>query len=136
MNCNTRKHTYVWQMKTNDQPAHPNCPISLPCPNEEALDSWLSMEQNKVLFPTKKALFFLNQTVSIFFNQKVSIIFLFLDQNICCGYSSEVPLRGASNEYPQHMFSLRNKKIIYLISTLIKIYEVPNKDLSDCTGYS
>ena len=27
-------------------------------------------------------------------------------------YSLEAPLRGASNEYPQHMFSWRNKKDI------------------------
>ena len=31
-------------------------------------------------------------------------IFLFLDENICC--------RGASNEYPQHMFLSQNKKNI------------------------
>ena len=37
-------------------------------------------------------------------------IFLFLHENICCGYSLEVPRRGTSNEYPQHMFSWRNKK--------------------------
>ena len=56
---------------------------------------------------------------SLFFNQKVSIFFLFLDENICCGYSLEAPHRGASNEYPQHMFLWRNKKSIYLILTLI-----------------
>ena len=56
---------------------------------------------------------------ALFFNQKVSIFFLFLNENICCGYSLEAPQRGASNEYPQHIFSLRNKKIIYLIATLI-----------------
>ena len=38
------------------------------------------------------------------------IFFLFLHENICCGYSLEVPQRGASNVYPQHMFSWRNKK--------------------------
>ena len=37
---------------------------------------------------------------------------LFLDENICCGYSLEAPRQGASNEYPQHMLSLRNKKDI------------------------
>ena len=37
-------------------------------------------------------------------------IFLVLNKNICCGYSSEAPPRGASDEYPQHMFLLRNKK--------------------------
>ena len=46
---------------------------------------------------------------------------LFLEENICCWYSLEAPHRGTSNEYPQHMFSLRNKislrnkKNIYLI---------------------
>ena len=41
----------------------------------------------------------------------------------CCGYSLEVPRRGASNEYPQHMFSLRNKKTIMWIPPLICSYE-------------
>ena len=40
------------------------------------------------------------------------IFFLFLHKNICCGYSLEAPRRGASNEYPQHMFSWSNKKDI------------------------
>ena len=39
-------------------------------------------------------------------------IFLISPQNICCGYSLEVPLQGTSNEYPQHMFLWRNKKNI------------------------
>ena len=38
------------------------------------------------------------------------IFFLFLNENLCCGYLLEAPLRGASNENQQHMFSLRNKK--------------------------
>ena len=54
----------------------------------------------------------------------VNIFFLFLNENICCGYSLEVPWKhmlcyslevpwlGSSNEYPQHMFSWRNKKNI------------------------
>ena len=45
-----------------------------------------------------------------FFNSKVLIIFLFLHKNIC------------TNEYPQHMFSRRNKKTIYLTSTLSQTY--------------
>ena len=46
------------------------------------------------------------------------IFFLFLDENICCGYSLEAPrfsyflTKTASNEYPQHMFLSRNKKDI------------------------
>ena len=46
-------------------------------------------------------------------------MFSLRDENICCGYSLEAPRGGTSNEYPQHMFSLRNKKTIYLIPTLI-----------------
>ena len=38
------------------------------------------------------------------------MVFLFLDKNICYGYSLEGPRQGASHEYPQHMFSLGNKK--------------------------
>ena len=49
-----------------------------------------------------------------FFNPKVLIFFLFVHKNICCGYSLEVPRWGASNEYPQHMFSWRHKTIIEL----------------------
>ena len=38
--------------------------------------------------------------------------FLCLQKNICCGYSSDAPRRGASNEYPQHMFLWRVDEII------------------------
>ena len=38
-------------------------------------------------------------------------IYFFLHENICCRYSLEVPQRGASNKYPQHMFSWINKNI-------------------------
>ena len=34
----------------------------------------------------------------------VYIIFLISAQNIDCGYSLELPLRGSSNGYPQSMF--------------------------------
>ena len=43
------------------------------------------------------------------------IFFLFLHENICCGCSLEAPQWGASNEYPQHMFSCRNKKKISIL---------------------
>ena len=33
--------------------------------------------------------------------------FLFLNKNICCGYSLEAPWWGTSNEYPQYMFLWR-----------------------------
>ena len=38
------------------------------------------------------------------------IFFLFIKENICYRYSLEAPWQGASNEYPQHMFSLRIRK--------------------------
>ena len=44
--------------------------------------------------------------------------FLFLLENINCGYSLEVPQWGTSNEYPQFMFSQRNKK--YICTFLLK----------------
>ena len=49
------------------------------------------------------------------FSPKILISFLFLHENICCRYSLEAPRRGASNGYPQHMFSMRNKKNLCLI---------------------
>ena len=52
------------------------------------------------------------------------ISFLFLHENIHCGYSLEAPRWGASNEYPQHMFSWRNKKNIMWIPPLICSYAV------------
>ena len=36
--------------------------------------------------------------------------FSYFSMKTCCGYSLEMPHRGTSNEYPQHMFSWRNKK--------------------------
>ena len=37
-----------------------------------------------------------------------------LNENICCGYSLEAPRRGAYNEYPQDMYSSRNKKNMWI----------------------
>ena len=53
---------------------------------------------------------------ALFFNQHFFIASLFLkkkktNKKTCCGYSLEVPHRGASKEYSQHMFLWRNKKI-------------------------
>ena len=41
---------------------------------------------------------------------KTSDIFHISAQNIDCRYSLEPPRRGGSNEYPQSMFSSRNKE--------------------------
>ena len=40
------------------------------------------------------------------------MFFLFFHKNICSEYSIEVSQQGTSNEYPQDMFTLRNKKNI------------------------
>ena len=39
------------------------------------------------------------------------IFFLFLNENICCGYSLEAPRRGASNEYDKICFLSEIRKI-------------------------
>ena len=72
---------------------------------------------------TDKALF--SSEKGAFFIRKMLISFLFLDENMLW-YSLEVSQRGASNEYPQHMFSLRNRKIIMWIPPLICSYAKSN----------
>ena len=42
-------------------------------------------------------------------------IFLFLHENICCGYSLEAPHRGASNEYHNICFRGEIRKISILL---------------------
>ena len=44
------------------------------------------------------------------FQMKNSYSFHISAPNIYCGYSLEPPRRGGSNEYPQSMFLIRNKK--------------------------
>ena len=57
-----------------------------------------------------------------FSTQKYLYFFLFVHENIGCGYSLEALCQGASNEYPQHKFSSRNKKkIIILISSYLEL---------------
>ena len=47
------------------------------------------------------------------FSRKFWIFFLFLLQNIDCGYTLEPPRRGDSKVYPQSMFWGKNKKNRY-----------------------
>ena len=42
------------------------------------------------------------------------IIFLFLNQNICCGYSKEPSQWDGSFEHPKHMLKIMGKKIFTL----------------------
>ena len=57
-----------------------------------------------------------------FVNQKRLIVLLISLQNEFCWYLLEAPCLGASNEYPQHMYTWRNKKNNYLIPLFIKSY--------------
>ena len=43
------------------------------------------------------------------------IIFLFLNQNICCGYSKESAQRDSSFEHPKHMQKIMDKKILTIL---------------------
>ena len=56
-------------------------------------------------------------SLGTFFNPKIQKSVLFLHKNIRCGYSLEMPHWDTFNEYPQQMFSWRNKKNIYRIPT-------------------
>ena len=47
------------------------------------------------------------------FHKKNLNIFNILAQNIHCEYTLEPPRRGGSNEYPQHMFWIKDKKTMY-----------------------
>ena len=61
------------------------------------------------------------------------IVFLFLNRNICCGYSKELSQWDGSFERPKHMWKLMGKKIftilhskILLILTYVITYEEHN----------
>ena len=50
------------------------------------------------------------------------IIFLFLDQNICCGYSKEPSQWDGSFELPKHMLKIMGKKIFTILSWKFLFY--------------
>ena len=52
--------------------------------------------------------------VRYYYLLKRTFIFLISQQKLCSRYSLEVLQWGASNEYPQHRFSLRNRKKYYI----------------------
>ena len=70
----------------------------------------------------------------------VLIVFLRLFENICCGYSLEVPHRGTCNEYLQHMFSSRKNKLScgYLILSvgMFLHHNILCQSLQNCLGKS
>ena len=52
-----------------------------------------------------------------------NLIFLFLNQNICCGYSKEPSQWDGSFEHPKHMFKLMGKKIFTILPWKILVLE-------------
>ena len=50
--------------------------------------------------------------------RKIAVIFSSISLNMCFGCSKEPSHRDGSFEYPQHMFRLRNKKIIFSYALL------------------
>ena len=74
----------------------------------------------------------------------VYLFFLFLLQNIDCGYSLEPPRRGGSNEYPQskfwskkkekyHNFSAKNFQFLKLKKSLYIAWACFRKDFGSKT---
>ena len=69
----------------------------------------------KLLFEDEQHYWLLFEFAYLQIRGVCSVIFIsFLHENIYCGYSLEAPRWGASNEYPQYMFSWRNKINIVL----------------------
>ena len=64
-----------------------------------------------------------DKAVCLFFQLKNTDLFLISSRKHMLWYSLEAPRRGASNEYPQHMFLWRNKKKISWYIPLIWSYE-------------
>ena len=60
----------------------------------------------------------------LFFPTKITF-FLISQQKHMLWFSLEAPCRGTSNEYPQHMFSWKNKKNIMWIPYFIWCYVLP-----------
>ena len=67
----------------------------------------------------------------MFIDYKILIFFLFLHENIHCGYSLEVPHQGASNEYDMLFFYGEIRKLISgftllsgALSLMISIYDI------------
>ena len=48
-------------------------------------------------------------------NVHSKINFLILDQNICCGYSKELPQWNGSLEHQRQMLKLKDKKIFSIL---------------------
>ena len=61
-----------------------------------------------LVFPTT---YIIQLQIRVFFVSTKKSYFSYFSTKMWCEYPLEVPHRGTSNEYPQHTFSWRNKKI-------------------------
>ena len=62
-------------------------------------------------------------------------MFLISPRNICCDYSLEAPQQGASNEYPQHTFSWRNRNKYACVLSYLELYIVMQNIVDDILKY-
>ena len=53
--------------------------------------------------------------------EQSKFIFLFLNQNICCGYSKEPSYGDGAFEHPKHMLKLMDKKFFAILRSKILI---------------
>ena len=57
-----------------------------------------------------------------------AIVSLFTPRNRCCGYLLELPPRGDSDKYPQHMFLGILNTVFLNISDYLPYLELRNRD--------
>ena len=82
------------------------------CQVYQRLSSVLFKKNNKDCFCEGFSIFFFDPNLNMgvkLCSKWVDFVFNFLSKH--CGYTFKVPLQGGSNEYPQSMFWIRNKKI-------------------------
>ena len=60
--------------------------------------------------------------MKILMEKKIDIFYIFA-QNIQCAYILEPLCKGGSNEYPQCIFWVKNKKIRYTLQTPVFLYK-------------
>ena len=80
-----------------------------------------------------KKVIFLLRTLNKNFHCKIVNIFLPIIFSICFGCSREPSHCDGSFEYSQHMFWLKNKKVIFLLCTLKDIYSCPIEIINGLT---
>ena len=65
----------------------------------------------------------------------LKLIFLFLDQNIRCGYSKKTSQWDGCFKHPKQMFKLMDKKIITILRLKFLLIWTYSTDQSKCSNY-